>query len=86
MNELAGSETGKGQAEKAVADSTYTVNGMTCEHCDRAVTEAIRAIPGVSAVRVDLASNQVHVRSERPLDSVAVRAAVADAGYELVSA
>lgn len=37
-------------------DQSYTVIGMTCEHCVQAVTEEVGAIPAVTDVRVDLAS------------------------------
>jgi len=65
------------------ATSTYTVVGMTCEHCVRSVQEEVGGIPGVSAVDVDLASGAVTVTSERDLDASAVQAAVEEAGYEL---
>jgi copper ion binding protein len=64
---------------------TYTVTGMTCDHCVRAVTTEVAALDGVSAVDVDLASGQVTVTSEAPLDRDAVLAAVDEAGYELAS-
>ena len=64
-------------------DTTYTVSGMTCGHCVDAVRSELGEVPGVSAVRVDLASGTVTVRSDRPLDETAVRAAVDEAGYAL---
>ncbi|WP_007516845.1 heavy-metal-associated domain-containing protein [Pseudofrankia saprophytica] len=64
--------------------STYTVTGMTCGHCVNAVTEEISHLPGVSDVRVDLASGTAEVVSDAPLDREAVRAAVEEAGYQLV--
>jgi copper ion binding protein len=63
--------------------STYTVKGMTCGHCVSAVSSEVGALPGVSAVDVDLPTGTVTLTSERPLDPSAVRAAVDDAGYEL---
>jgi copper chaperone CopZ len=65
---------------------TYTVTGMTCEHCVRAVTGELSALPGVADVRVDLAAGAVTVTSDAPLPDDAVRAAVDEAGYELVDA
>jgi copper chaperone CopZ len=56
---------------------------MTCGHCVQAVTEELSQLPGVTAVKVDLASGQAEVGSEAPLDSAAVRAAVEEAGYQL---
>ncbi|GLY00744.1 MULTISPECIES: heavy-metal-associated domain-containing protein [Actinoplanes] len=66
--------------------STYTVTGMTCEHCVQAVTTEISALPGVAGVLVDLPSGGVTVTSDTPLDAEAVREAVDEAGYELADA
>ncbi|SCL13715.1 Copper chaperone CopZ [Micromonospora rhizosphaerae] len=62
---------------------TYAVTGMTCEHCVRAVTEELSALPGVEEVRVDLARGTATVASTEPLPVESVRAAVDEAGYEL---
>ena len=64
---------------------TYTVTGMTCAHCVTAVSTEINQIPGVTDVRVDLASGSVAVTSDQPVDEQAVAAAVDEAGYELAS-
>jgi copper chaperone CopZ len=66
--------------------STYTVTGMTCEHCVQAVTGELSALPGVDAVQVDLGSGAVTVTSAAPLADDAVRTAVDEAGYELADA
>lgn len=65
--------------------ATYTVDGMTCDHCVRAVTGEVKQIPGVADVAVDLASGTVTVTSDTDLDTAAVQAAVEEAGYELRS-
>jgi copper chaperone len=67
---------------------TYKVQGMTCEHCVRAVSSELSALDGVSEVVIDLhagALSDVTVTSAQPLEKSAVRAAVDEAGYELVS-
>ena len=66
-----------------MAESTYTVEGMSCDHCVAAVTSELTILPGVTGVDVDLASGRVRVVSETPLDGTAVRAAVEEAGYEV---
>ena len=66
--------------------STYTVTGMTCGHCVQAVTGELTALPGVDTVQIDLGSGAVTVTSAAPLADDAVRAAVDEAGYELVDA
>jgi copper ion binding protein len=66
-----------------VAEATYSVTGMTCDHCVRAVETAVGQIAGVASVAVDLAAGQVTLRSDEPVDPAAVRAAVEEAGYEV---
>ena len=68
-----------------MSTSTYAVKGMTCAHCVQSVTEEVSEVPGVTAVDVDLATGRLTVSSERPVDDGAVRAAVAEAGYEVVT-
>lgn len=63
--------------------ATYTVVGMTCDHCVRAVSTEVKQLAGVSDVDVDLESGAVTVTSERDLDADQVRAAVEEAGYEM---
>ena len=65
--------------------STFTVTGMTCEHCVGAVREEVGRIPGVTEVAVDLPSGQVTITSETPVAAADVRAMVDEAGYELAS-
>jgi len=65
--------------------TTYTVTGMTCQHCVASVTEELSELDGVTEVAVDLASGAVTVNSSAPLDLAAIKAAVSEAGYELVS-
>ena len=66
-----------------MAESTYTVTGMSCDHCVAAVSGELRALPGVTGVDVDLGAGKVHVVSDAPLEDAAVRAAVEEAGYEV---
>ncbi len=63
---------------------TYRVDGMTCEHCVRAVSGEIGALPGVVDVTVDLPSGAVTVTSASPLPAQAIADAVDEAGYTLV--
>jgi copper chaperone len=58
------------------------VAGMTCEHCVRSVTEEVSEVPGVTAVDVDLAGGRLTVTGDAAAG--AVRAAVAEAGYQVV--
>jgi copper ion binding protein len=63
--------------------ATYTVTGMSCEHCVASVTEEIGELAGVAGVDVDLATGAVTVTSTEELARERVGAAVEEAGYEL---
>lgn len=65
--------------------TTYAVKGMTCGHCVATVSAAFGHLTGVTDVRIDLPSGAVTVTSDHPLDDSAVRAAVDEAGYQLVT-
>jgi len=62
----------------------FTVPGMTCGHCVAAVSEELRAVPGVAEVTVDLDTKAVVVVGTG-LDLPALAAAVGEAGYELAA-
>lgn len=62
---------------------TYRVDGMTCEHCVRAVSGEIGALPGVVDVTVDLTTGAVTVTSSSPMSTTAIADAVGEAGYTL---
>lgn len=66
-------------------ESSYTVEGMTCQHCAASVSEEISELGGVTEVKVDVASGKVVVFSDNEIDDSAVSAAVAEAGYRLAS-
>ena len=64
--------------------TTYTVTGMTCEHCVASVTEEVSDLDGASVVSVDLASGELVVDGDVHRDQV--QAAVQEAGYDLTPA
>lgn len=66
-------------------EQTYKIKGMTCGHCVAAVTEEVSGVAGVDSVDVDLDSGSMVVVSADPVDEAAIRAAVDEAGYEVVS-
>ena len=55
------------------------VSGMTCGHCQTAVTQALKAVPGVENVNVDLQSGMAQVQGQA--DQQALIAAVKEEGY-----
>lgn len=60
----------------------FPVTGMVCGSCVSRITRAIRGLPGVSAVRVDLGREAVTVRREPVVAPDAVlAAAISEAGY-----
>lgn len=60
---------------------TYRVNGMTCGGCAKHVEKALRKVAGVQAATVDAAKGVAVVEGSATLE--ALRASVAEAGYEL---
>lgn len=64
-----------------MTEITYTVPGMHCGHCRRAVSEELEQVAGVESVAVDLETKHVTVRGDR-LEDVQLRAAIEEAGYE----
>lgn len=64
-------------------EQTYTIDGMTCEHCRSAVMQEVASLAGVEEVEVDLASGALTLRVSDPVADDAVAAAVIDAGYEV---
>jgi copper chaperone CopZ len=66
--------------------TTYSVTGMTCEHCVSAVTEELTVLDGITAVDVVLAPegpSAITVTSDAPLALDEVAAAIDEAWYSL---
>jgi copper chaperone CopZ len=69
-------------------NTTIKVDGMTCEHCVKAVTAELTALPAVTDVAVDLHAGKtstVTITSDAPLADDDVRAAIDEAGYVVVA-
>jgi copper chaperone len=60
-------------------EQRFDVQGMTCAHCVRAVTEAVRRLDPAAKVEVDLPTGRVGVDTSAPRERVA--AAIRDEGY-----
>lgn len=70
-----------------MSTTNYAVTGMTCGHCVSSVTTEITKLPGVRSVDIALVhdgTSRVVVSSDAELSLDDVRAAVDEAGYELV--
>jgi copper chaperone len=61
---------------------TFTVPGMTCGHCEAAVTTEVTALAGVTEVAVDLTTKLVTVHGE-DLNEELIIAAIDEAGFEV---
>lgn len=61
---------------------TYTVPGISCEHCVRAISEEVSSVEGVDAVDVSVLDKTVTVSGAAT--SQAVEAAIIEAGYEVL--
>jgi len=62
----------------------YQVSGMSCAHCETAVTEEVTAIPGVQGIEVSAATGRLLVVGSIEIDDAQVIAAVDEAGYRAV--
>lgn len=67
-----------------IGTTTFQVTGMTCSHCQSAVTDEISRVPGVQGVTVDLATGSVTVTAAEPVDRTDIAHAVNEAGYTLI--
>jgi len=62
---------------------TIKVNGMSCQHCAKAVTKALEEIQGVSGVNIDLSNGLVSFEEDHPVDMNTLQEKIKKAGYEL---
>jgi copper chaperone len=57
----------------------FQVQGMSCQHCVTAVTNAIREHDDAAQVQVNLEAGRVTIESSRPVETL--KAAIDEAGY-----
>lgn len=62
---------------------TYSVPDVSCGHCRAAISAEVERVAGVSSVEVDLDAKRVTVIGDG-IDDAAVRAAIGEAGYDVV--
>ncbi len=62
---------------------TFNVSGMTCGHCEKAVTKALKQADPQAEVSIDRAANKVEVESDQPREKLA--AAIAEEGYAVAA-
>ena len=64
-------------------NQTFTVTGMTCGHCEKAVTKALLSLDAQAKVAIDRSQNKVEVDSEQPREALAQ--AIVEEGYRVQS-
>lgn len=65
------------------------VEGMTCQHCAKAITSEVEGIPGVTEVSIALepeGTSHVTVTADNEISPEALQAAIEEAGYTMVGA
>lgn len=65
----------------ATTTTTFQVQGMTCGHCERAVTNAIQGVDAQAQIKIDRTANRVEVETGASREAVA--AAIAEEGYKV---
>ncbi len=64
-------------------EQIFKVEGMSCQHCAKAVTKAVKQMDAEAQVQVDLDKKQVVVESKRPREAIAQ--AIAEEGYTVAA-
>ncbi|MDO8456189.1 MAG: cation transporter [Burkholderiaceae bacterium] len=64
-------------------NQTFNVTGMTCGHCEKAVTGAIKQLDPQAVVVIDRNQNKVEVQSQEPREALAK--VIAEEGYTVVA-
>ncbi|MBX9958678.1 MAG: heavy-metal-associated domain-containing protein [Burkholderiaceae bacterium] len=64
-------------------NQTFTVTGMTCGHCEKSVTRALKQLDPQAEVRIDRSKNLVEVQSQQPREALAQ--AIAEEGYAVAA-
>jgi copper ion binding protein len=64
--------------------TTLNIEGMSCDHCVRHVTDALKELPGVKKATVSLKGKNAVVDHDDTVTPEAMKSAVVAAGYEVV--
>lgn len=62
-------------------NQTFAVQGMTCGHCEKAITQAIQRLDPLAQVSIDRSAGRVEVRSEQA--RAALAKAITEEGYSV---
>jgi copper chaperone len=64
-------------------NQSFDVQGMTCGHCEKAVTQAVQSVDPQAKVTIDRPAGKVQVQSNEPRESIA--RAIAEEGYQVAA-
>lgn len=65
-----------------MSTTEFQVTGMSCGHCEKAITDEVSQIDGVTDITVSAADGTLVVTASAPVDDAVIIAAVDEAGYE----
>jgi copper chaperone len=64
-------------------NQSFKVQGMTCGHCEKAVTQAVKSIDPQAKVTIDRPAGKVEVQTSQPREAIA--RAIAEEGYQVAA-
>lgn len=64
-------------------NQVFTVTGMTCGHCEKAVTRAVKLLDPQAEVQIDRSANKVEVNSDKSREQIGK--VIADEGYAVAA-
>lgn len=64
-------------------NQTFNVQGMTCGHCERAVTQAVKSVDPTAEVKIDRTTGRVDVETQEAREAIA--RAIAEEGYAVAA-
>jgi P-type Cu+ transporter len=70
--------------QESMMKTAVMIDGMSCQHCVKSVTEKLSRLNGVGNVKVDLGTKTATVESTTALDPQQVQHVITDAGFELL--
>ncbi len=65
-------------------EKTIKVEGMSCMHCVKKVEQALKAIPEIKSVKVDLEEKTAKIILKKEIENMIIEKAVQEAGFEVV--
>ena len=76
---------GAAERKEAMMKQTVRIKGMMCGHCEATVKKALEALDGVESAEVSHEAGTAILEESKPVDEVAIKAAIEDRDYEFVS-